>query len=64
MTAGIGKETVRVLAAAGAKVIMTSRDLAAGQKVATELMQGKVTVSTSPCPSFLTTTTWLARCTF
>ena len=50
MTAGIGKETVKVLAAAGAKVIMTSRDLAAGQKVATELMQGKVMVSTSPPP--------------
>lgn len=40
-TAGIGQETVRVLAGAGAKVIMTSRNLAAGQKVATELMQGK-----------------------
>ncbi|KAL3136276.1 hypothetical protein ABBQ32_007283 [Trebouxia sp. C0010 RCD-2024] len=38
---GIGQETVRVLAGAGAKVIMTSRNLAAGQKVATELMQGK-----------------------
>ena len=44
VTAGIGRETVRVLAGAGAKVIMTSRDVAAGQQVATELMQGKVKV--------------------
>lgn len=42
--AGIGKETVRVLAGAGAKVIMTSRNLAAGQQAAKELTQGKLKV--------------------
>lgn len=47
---GIGRETVRALAAAGAKVIMTSRDLAAGQKVATELIQGKVMVTLPSLP--------------
>ncbi|KAL0030577.1 hypothetical protein WJX79_005883 [Trebouxia sp. C0005] len=36
---GIGTETVRVLAAAGARVIMTSRDIEAGQQVAKQLMQ-------------------------
>lgn len=66
MTVGIGKETVKVLAAAGAKVIMTSRDLAAGQEVATELMQSKVMVSTSPspAPSFLTLNHLACRCIF
>ncbi|DBB15688.1 hypothetical protein WJX82_002856 [Trebouxia sp. C0006] len=36
---GIGTETARVLAAAGARVIMTSRDIEAGQQVAKQLMQ-------------------------
>ena len=41
---GIGRETVRVLAGAGAKVIMASRDLAAGQQVAQQLTQGELKV--------------------
>ena len=34
---GIGAETVRALAAAGARVVLTSRDAAAGQEVAIRL---------------------------
>ena len=37
-------ETVRVLAAAGARVIMTSRSAEAGQKVARQLMQSDLKV--------------------
>lgn len=36
---GIGAETVRVLASAGARVIMTSRDIGVGQQVARQMMQ-------------------------
>ena len=48
VVAGIGKETVRVLARAGAKVIMTSRDLAAGQQAAKEITQGNIKVTELP----------------
>jgi hypothetical protein len=34
---GIGVETVRVLATAGAKVVLCSRDVAAGEKVAEDI---------------------------
>lgn len=43
--AGIGLETVRVLAGAGARVIMTSRNLQAGQQAAKELTQNGTKVS-------------------
>ena len=45
-SAGIGTETARVLAAAGARVIMTSRDIEAGQQVAKQLMQHQLKVLT------------------
>lgn len=44
--AGIGTETVRVLAAAGARVIMTSRNIEAGQQAAKQLMQHQLKVLT------------------
>ncbi len=45
LDAGIGEETVRVLAIAGARVIMTSRDIEAGQQVARQMMQGNLKVT-------------------
>jgi len=45
-SAGIGTETARVLAAAGARVIMTSRDIEAGQQVTKQLMQHQLKVLT------------------
>jgi NAD(P)-dependent dehydrogenase (short-subunit alcohol dehydrogenase family) len=39
-TAGLGRETARVLSLAGAHVVMACRDLAAGDKVAAELRAG------------------------
>ena len=41
---GIGAETVRVLAHAGANVVMCSRSVEAGEKVAEELRAGGVKV--------------------
>lgn len=38
--AGIGRETVRVLASAGATVVLACRNVAAGQAVAAELQPG------------------------
>lgn len=42
--AGLGRETVRVLAAAGADVVFTSRSAEAGQRVAQELATSGVKV--------------------
>lgn len=36
-TSGLGLETVRVLAAAGARVVLTARSAPAGQKIADDL---------------------------
>ena len=44
---GIGVETVRALASAGARVLMTSRSVEAGQKVADRLKADGVKVSNS-----------------
>ena len=43
---GIGVETVRALATAGCRVILTSRSVAAGEKVAKELKASGVKVMT------------------
>lgn len=49
---GIGVETVRALAVAGARVILTSRSVEAGQKVAEQLhADGSIKVSILPAMS-------------
>ena len=42
--AGLGRETVRVLAAAGAHVVLTTRSAERGQRVAKELAAGALKV--------------------
>ena len=46
---GIGKETVRALATAGARVILTSRSLPAGEEAAQELKGAGVKVTRPGC---------------
>ena len=50
---GLGIETARAMAHAGAKVILTSRKVEAGQKVAQELQSSGVKVSLSSHPVIL-----------
>lgn len=46
-TAGLGRETVRVLTAAGADVVLTARSADAGQRVAQELVASGVKVGSA-----------------
>lgn len=55
---GIGAETVRALALAGARVLLLSRSIEAGQKVASSIQAEGASVS---CPSLATTATCCHR---